>query len=79
MGALSEAVHDEVDGLLLPQGDSQAWAVALQRLIDHPGMIDRWRSQIRPPLPFAEHAKQVAALYGTVMAGRLPTQHGNQP
>lgn len=75
MGALTEAVHHHVDGLLLPPGDSQAWVAALQQIIDQPDLLDRWRQQIRPPLPFVEHVIQVAALYGTVSGAGMSMQH----
>ena len=76
MGALQEAVRDDVDGLLLPPGDSAAWAAALQRLVDQPAVLAAWRRQVSPPLPFAEHVVQVAQLYAGVVDGRLPPSTG---
>ena len=76
MGALQEAVRDDVDGLLLPPGDSAAWAAAVQRLVDQPAVLTAWRRQVRPPLPFAAHVAQVAHLYTDVVDGRLPPTTG---
>lgn len=63
IGALTEAVRDEVDGLLLPPGDVAAWHAAMQRLVAEPDLLARYRAQVRPPLDFPAHVAQVATVY----------------
>lgn len=41
VGAISEIVHDEITGLLVPVGDTNALAVALHRLVEDPALRAR--------------------------------------
>lgn len=40
-GSIPEAVTDDVEGLLVPQGDAEALAAALERLVAEPALADR--------------------------------------
>jgi len=44
--ALSELVHDGVDGRLYPAGDVAALAGILRELAVAPGLVDRWRTNL---------------------------------
>ena len=62
-GALEEAVRDGVDGLLVLPGDVIAWQVALQRVVDEPGLLTRLRANVRPPITLGEHVDRMESLY----------------
>lgn len=68
LGALAERVRTEVDGLLVPPGDAEAWSSALRRLIDEPGLLARLQGGIRPPISMAEHAAELESVYGQLVA-----------
>lgn len=44
---IPEAVHDGVNGLIVPEGDPDALAEALERLIDEPELLERLRAAAR--------------------------------
>lgn len=67
MGALSEAVTHEVNGLLIAPGDVAAWRAAIQRCVDEPGLLARWRAQITPPPTIQEHVDELEMVYQCVM------------
>lgn len=62
VGALSEAVHDGMDGLLLPPGDVAAWRAALQRLVDEPDLCERLRANVRRPMTLESHVQHLESL-----------------
>lgn len=63
LGPLADRVHDGVDGLLAPPGDVVAWRAALQRLVSEPGLLDRLRANVRPPMTLEEHVNRLESLY----------------
>jgi glycosyltransferase involved in cell wall biosynthesis len=63
LGALTEAVTHEVNGLLVPPGDVAAWATALQRCIDQPELLPHFRAQLPTPPTVDEHVDRVEAVY----------------
>ncbi|CAN5729013.1 glycosyltransferase family 4 protein [soil metagenome] len=71
MGALSELVRHEIDGLLVSPGDPQAWQAALQSVVDDPQRLERWRTAIRQPAHRQEHIAQMIDLYTGVVKGYL--------
>jgi glycosyltransferase involved in cell wall biosynthesis len=68
LGALTEAVCDEENGLLLPPGDVEAWRAAMQRLVDEPDLISRLRANVRPPMALEEHLRRLEHLYREFLA-----------
>jgi glycosyltransferase involved in cell wall biosynthesis len=71
MGALTEAVRNGIDGLLLPPGDSNAWRQAIQALIDEPERLQTLRSNVVAPRKFDEHVEQIELVYRDVLGRRL--------
>lgn len=67
MGALTEAVRNGVDGLLLPPGDVEAWRRAIQRCVDEPHLLPSLRAGVVAPRTFVEHVDQVEALYREIL------------
>jgi glycosyltransferase involved in cell wall biosynthesis len=63
LGALTDAVRDGVDGLLLPPGDVNAWRAALQRAVDKPEMLSDLGANARPPATIEEIAARTLGLY----------------
>ncbi len=62
VGALSEAVQDGANGLLLPPGDAGAWQAALQRLVSEPGLVEGLRANVRPPMTLDAHVQRLESL-----------------
>ncbi len=62
-GALAEKVRHEVDGLFFAPGDAAALRRALLRLVDEPGLLERLRQSIPPPVDVAQHVQQLEELY----------------
>ena len=66
-GGLGEAVRNGEDGLLFPAGDVDALEAALRRVLAEPGLVERWRSAIRPPKTMPQYAAEVEAIYGELL------------
>lgn len=64
LGGIAELVHDELDGILLPPDDPEAWALMLDRLTADPGIAERLRDNITPPRTMEDVAAEMAKLYG---------------
>jgi glycosyltransferase involved in cell wall biosynthesis len=62
-GAMAERVHHEVDGLLVPPGDSTALRRTMQRLLDNGGLLADLRQGIRPVITISQHLQQIESLY----------------
>jgi glycosyltransferase involved in cell wall biosynthesis len=67
MGSIPEIIEDEVNGLLLPPGDLDAWARALRRMVSSPDLIAAFhraqlgrRSRIKS---MDEHVAEMIHLY----------------
>jgi glycosyltransferase involved in cell wall biosynthesis len=67
LGGIAELVGDQVDGLLLPPGDSGAWASAIAELAKHPELVARLRAGIRPPRTMDDVGREMAELYRTLL------------
>jgi glycosyltransferase involved in cell wall biosynthesis len=67
LGPLADRVRDDVDGLLLPPGDVEAWRKALQSLLDSPAALGKLRAQVRPPDSLSLHADQLEALFRQIL------------
>ncbi len=63
LGALSEKVHDGIDGLLVPPGDVEAWRDALERVVNDAALRQRLRAGVRPAMTIREHVSQIEQTY----------------
>ena len=63
LGSLAGRVRHEVDGILAPPGDSQAWGKVLQDLSHNRGRLLDFQQAIRPVKTAAEHAHELEELY----------------
>lgn len=75
LGALAEAVRDDVDGLLVPPGDVDAWRAVLQRLMDDPATLARLRAGVQRPLELAQHIQRLSDIYAQVVVGASGSEH----
>lgn len=68
-GGLAEVVRDEVDGELFAPGDSADLASRLQRLVDEPARLQRYRDAVQPPKSLAAAVDEFEALYARAARG----------
>jgi glycosyltransferase involved in cell wall biosynthesis len=68
LGGIAELVSDQVDGLLIPPEDPDAWASAIAALAEAPERVARLRAGIRPPRTMDDVAHDIAELYRTLLA-----------
>jgi glycosyltransferase involved in cell wall biosynthesis len=61
--ALRESVRDDVDGLLVAQGDLDAWTGALRRFLDESILLERLSRGIESPISIDAEAVEYAATY----------------
>ncbi len=73
VGALPEIVQHEVNGVLVPPGDVDAWAAALKRLATDPVLRARLREHIPPVRTFAEYLSEMEALLAMVASSQQPS------
>jgi glycosyltransferase involved in cell wall biosynthesis len=69
LGALSERVRQEEDGLLFTAGDAGALRQVLQRLLDSPDLLARLRQGILPPVYLPDHSAQLEKIYSSLVRG----------
>lgn len=62
-GGIPSFVQHEVDALLLPPGNVSAWAAALRRLVEEPGLLARLRAGVRPPETMDRVVDEMALVY----------------
>ena len=72
LGGMREMVRHDRDGLLFAPGDDRALAAQLRRLQDEPGLLERLRQGIRPPMSIQEDAGTLRRLYGELLDARPP-------
>ncbi len=63
LGGIAEWVRDGVNGLLLPAGDTGAWASALRRLVEDQGLLQRLRAGVQAPPGMDEVARRQHEVY----------------
>jgi glycosyltransferase involved in cell wall biosynthesis len=66
VGALPEIVQHEVNGILVPPGNVDAWTAALKRLVTDPVLRARLREHISPIQAFTEYLSEMEALLAMV-------------
>lgn len=71
IGAIPEAVIDEVNGLLVVPGDAEGLAVALQRLVDDYPLRQRLARNITPQKTISQECDELLAIYGSLAATPL--------
>lgn len=62
-GGLTEVVKDEVDGELFEPGDSDDLARRLQRLVDEPDRLRRYREAVAPPKTLQDAVDEFEVVY----------------
>ena len=62
-GGLQEVVQDGVDGELFAAGDVGDLAMRLQRLVDEPTRLARYRAAVRPPKTLTQAVDEFEAHY----------------
>jgi glycosyltransferase involved in cell wall biosynthesis len=67
-GALAERVRHEVDGLLVPPGDTLALRSAMRRLMDDSSLLPRLQAGIQPVRGIKDHVQQLESIYRQVLA-----------
>ena len=68
VGGIPDAVHDEVDGLLVPEGDTPALARALTRLLSDPELARRLGAAARESVASAHAPSQAVERLGRLYA-----------
>ncbi len=63
LGALSESVRDEVDGLLVEPGDAEALRALLERCVAEEGLLPRLVARIPPVHGIDDQARELVRLY----------------
>ncbi|HEY4041037.1 MAG TPA: glycosyl transferase, partial [Rhodopila sp.] len=71
IGGIAEAVRDDVNGLHVPVSDAVALAATMRRAIEQPGLWERLRNGIQPPVSVAQAAAGHYALYDRLVAGAV--------
>lgn len=66
IGALSEVVTNNINGLLLPPGDVVAWQAALQRCVDQPELLLKFRQNIPKQITVGQHVDEIQAIYDQI-------------
>lgn len=67
-GGLTEVVADDGDGELFTPGDVDDLARRLQRLLDEPARLQRYRAAVRPPKTLAQAVDEFEAHYRGAVA-----------
>ena len=68
LGGLSEIVVDGICGDLFPRGDVDALRGKLQRLVDEPDRIARYRAALPVPRTLTDDADALRSLYAELLA-----------
>ncbi len=74
IGGIKEGVRHEVDGLHFRAGDPRSLARAIRRLLEEPGLLERLRANVQPPLDADQHAEALLELYAaSIQRSRRPS------
>jgi glycosyltransferase involved in cell wall biosynthesis len=68
VGAMTEKIDHERDGLLVAPGDVDAWRAALERLLDEEGLLEQLQAGITPVLTNQEHVEKIERIYQETIA-----------
>jgi glycosyltransferase involved in cell wall biosynthesis len=67
LGGIAELVRDEVDGLLVRPANPRAWADALRRITNDRVLLQRMKTEVRPPRTTTIVAEEMELLYRDVL------------
>jgi len=70
LGGISEMVRDQIDGLLVPHGNIEAWKAALRRLADDSLLLQQLRQNIPAVRTMRDTAGDMLALYRKLLCER---------
>jgi glycosyltransferase involved in cell wall biosynthesis len=74
LGGIAELVTDGADGLLVsPWHSPAAWAAALRRICDHPGLLDEFSAGILPPRHSQDAARELVPVYESLLGAACAT------
>ncbi len=62
-GGLTEVVRHELDGELFEPGDAAELATRMQRLVDDPDRVRRYRAAVQPPKTLVQAVDEFEAIY----------------
>ncbi len=68
LGPLADRVRHDVDGLLVPAGDVEAWRAALRQIIDDPAYLERLRGGIQRPMSLTQHIDHLSEVYAKAIS-----------
>lgn len=66
LGGIREMVRDQIDGLLVPHADIEAWKNALSQLASYPLLLQQLRENILPVRTMRDTARDMVNLYRIV-------------
>lgn len=70
LGGIREMVRHQVDGLLVPHDDIEAWTEALRRLAQEPALVQKLRSGISSVHTMTDTARDMIELYRMHTGGK---------
>ncbi len=73
IGALAEAVRDNVDGFLFKSGDASSLRRKIEKLIYNPDILNTLRKGIRPVKSVTQHAQELEHLYSAQLLEDIQT------
>jgi glycosyltransferase involved in cell wall biosynthesis len=78
VGGIPEAIDDEVNGLLVPSGDADAFAESLTRLLDEPDLARRLgaaaRQRVQAEFEARSNLRRIAAIHGAALSDGATTE-----
>lgn len=77
LGGMAEMVHHDIDGLLFNAGDVRNLQHTLQRCIDEPELLQRFRAAISVPQSIDQEMKQIGEIYSTLLAHKQLSTYAN--
>ncbi|MUL35824.1 glycosyltransferase [Gloeocapsopsis dulcis] len=77
VGGVNELIKHNVDGLLLPPTDVQAWAEAFARLSEDPNLLDKLRQGIQPVRTMSMEAADTVTLYKSILKEKAAQTESN--
>ncbi len=72
LGGMAEYVRDNETGLLFETGNSDDLAVQINRMIENPSLVERFRNNLPKYLSLEKHAEVVEKLYLDILQSKLP-------